>query len=133
MVDLPSPRSGGAFLWQAPAVQFTPMNTRFDFLDWLQRHAGESRADLIQSADDAAASAERAVRRIRGVRASKESYELDFVYRAGQFLFWLRHNAKPDHVSDADWVAYRPICEALIAKGELPPSALAQFPSPLRD
>ncbi len=45
----------------------------------------------------------------------------------GEFLFFLKQGIRPHSATEEDFQSYRPVCEALVAKGHFKPSVLDMF------
>ena len=94
------------------------MTTDFDFQRWLERQIGKSRQEIIREAVHADARAHRVARK-RKARLQEQA--ADFEIRAGRLLFWLRHDSRPDGVSDSDWALYARVYQSFVEQDENKP------------
>lgn len=53
---------------------------------------------------------------------------LAFQKGVGDLLYWLEKGERPEHITDMEFEKLRPVCESLIRKNQLDPSALDIFP-----
>ncbi|MGD0574698.1 MAG: hypothetical protein ABSB61_04925 [Anaerolineales bacterium] len=102
-------------------------NLDFDFDKLLQRVKDLSYKDILgtcEAEDARAASLERG-RRTRAQALAHGSRE--YQDGIGQFLFYMRHGARPDGASEGRFQSYRIVVESLVRRGEYKPEALNIF------
>ena len=65
-------------------------------------------------------------------RERRRGHDQRTAYRAlmSGFLHFMRFGMKPAGVEDADFQMFRPVCESLVARGELKPEVLELFQPP---
>lgn len=99
----------------------------YDFQQFLDAMAGKNYPEIIAIAEQELGSAEQGSRRTRGVATQRESMRREYAEQVGEFLFFMRIGVRPSNAPESDFKRYRPVCEALVEKGQFKPSILSQF------
>ncbi len=109
----------------------------FSLQEFVEAVKGKGADEIIRLAQRDIAEAERISFGVKGAVKARERGSMDYAGQLGGLVFWLERGhltaTKPDGVSRADFRAFRPIMDALIARGELPPEALDQFRKALQN
>lgn len=99
-----------------------------DFDAWLQSQIG---LDVPQIKDNGLAAAADAELVAKGMRPEKpgvsKSQSAEFAQRVKNFLVFIGWGVKPNGVTDGDWEAYRPFCQAFVEKQQMNKEALDLF------
>jgi hypothetical protein len=98
----------------------------FDFDAFLTSMAPLDYIEILRRADAECARAERGSSGRGGLR-DRKLVDVTYARRVREFLFFMRHLIRPASVRDYDFESYRPVVEALVAKGQLTSEALTKF------
>ena len=98
----------------------------YDFQAFLDRMAKLSLVEILVEADAECARTERASAG-RGRGRQRPLGSLKYLRRVKDFTFFMRHDTRPSRVSDEDFASYRPVVDALIAKGQMNSEILELF------
>jgi len=61
---------------------------------------------------------------------SRQRRSSEFHHLISGFLFWLQTGSRPAGICWDHFLLFRPVCEALVRRGELEPRALEEFERP---
>lgn len=103
------------------------MSDLYDFDAFLRRMRGLDYEDIIRNAEAEATSAEGSSFLMRGAPRRRALGSVEYASRVKAFLFYLRTGSRPGSANDSEFLSYRPIVEALVAKGRFKPEALEAF------
>ena len=98
----------------------------FSIREFLAAMVGKGFPEIFNAADEECGIAEHRSRGKKGKEA-KEMGSMRYAASLKSFLFFLRFGRRPSGISDQEFAMYRPICEALVQKGDLLPSVLELF------
>jgi hypothetical protein len=98
----------------------------YDFDAFLTSTAPLDYIEILHRAETECANAERGSSGRRGSR-KQELVNVTYARQMREFLFFMRHCIRPASVSDYDFESYRPVVEALVAKGQMTSEALTKF------
>ena len=97
------------------------------FDQWLGNAQELDLPALIKAAEWDASDAERRAHKGRGGQAVRRAEAQQLARQLGELLYFLRFCAKPTRVRPDDWLAYRPVAQRLVAKGQWKAEALEMF------
>ena len=100
----------------------------FDSEEFFRRVCEYDLAKLLKAADEECRQVENLSRGRGGPRA-REQGSMEYAALLKEFLFFLHYRKRPGAVSSADFMLFKPVCENLVAKGELQPNVLELFGS----
>jgi hypothetical protein len=105
------------------------ISNNFSFQDFLSAIANKDYLELVLAASNEAAEAEKCSSSSygKGVAKNRERGSVYYCKRVSEFTFFMRYAIKPGGVDPLDFELYRPICENLVRKGQLPSSILSNF------
>jgi hypothetical protein len=103
------------------------ISATYDFQQFLDAMAGMDYYEILVKAEQECASAERKSYGVRGAPRQREMGSTVYARDVKRFLFFMRTGTKPDGVTEWDFAAYKPVCEALVEKGQFLPSILSYF------
>jgi len=99
-----------------------------DFHAWLQSQIGLDSSQITTNGLAAAADAELVAKGLRKEKPGvSKSQSAEFAKRVKHFLVFIGWSVKPDGVTDSDWQAYRPFCQALVEKQQMDKDVLDLF------
>jgi len=103
------------------------MSDLYDFDAFLRRMLDLDYEDIIRHAEAEANSAEGSSFHVRGAPRYRALGSTEYASHVKAFLFYLRTGSRPGSVNDSEFLSYRPIVEALVAKGRFRPESLEAF------
>lgn len=103
------------------------MKPEYDFDRYLSEIKEKDYFDILKNVEQLGTNVERSSFGCNGAVGRREAGSLDFSKKSGELLWWLRTGTKPGSCSDLDFQKFKPLCERLVAKGQLKPSALQVF------
>ena len=103
------------------------ISPEYDFDKFLKAMAGMDYYEILVKADQECAAAERRSYGVRGAPKQRQMGSTVYARDIKAFLFFMRYGAKPAGVAEWDFAAYKPVCEALVEKGQFKPSILDHF------
>ena len=98
----------------------------FRINEFLEAMVGKDFITVFNAADRECEIAEHLSRGKKGKEA-KEMGSMRYAASLKALLFFLRFGRRPSGIPDQEFAMYRPICEALVHKGDLLPSVLELF------
>ena len=98
----------------------------YDFDAFLTSMAPLDYIEILRRADAECARAERGLSGRGGLR-DRKLVDVTYARRVREFLFFMQHRIRPASASDHDFESYRPVIEALVAKGQMTSEALTKF------
>ena len=102
----------------------------YDFHGWLESQIAFDSAQIVDNGLKFAAPTELIVNGLRrGEPGVSRSDHFLHAERVKQFLVFLQYFVKPNGVTEEDWQAYRPICQALVDRQQMQTEVLNLFDS----
>ncbi len=101
--------------------------SQYDFSDFIEHIKDKDLLDIIETADRACATTERASYIVKGARKARTQGSLCYVASLKEFLFFMRTQSKPMGVSAYHLSLYEKVAENLVAKGQWLPETLKLF------
>lgn len=98
----------------------------FAINEFLEAMVGKDFTTVFNAADRECEIAEHRSRGKKGKEA-KEMGSMRYAASLKSFLFFLRFGRRPSGISDQEFAKYRPICEALVQRGDLLPTVMELF------
>ena len=98
----------------------------YDFDAFLTSMTPLDYIEILRRADAECARAERGLSGRIGLH-NPNLVDVTYARRVREFIFFMRHCIRPASISDYDFENYRPVVEALVAKGQMPSEALTKF------
>lgn len=103
-------------------------SNEYSFEKFLDAIKNEDFLKIILLASEEAERAERlSSSATRGIDKAKKLRIGYYKKRVAEFAFFMGHSIKPGSVDEEDFKLYRPICEILVEKGQLPSDVLKHF------
>jgi hypothetical protein len=98
----------------------------YDFNAFLTSTVPLDYIEILHRTETECAKADRGSSKRRG-SPKRELDKITYARQMREFLLFMRHCIRPASVSDYDFESYRPVVEALVAKGQMTSEALTKF------
>jgi hypothetical protein len=99
----------------------------YSLREFLESVEDKSYLDILRETRRQGTAAERASFRVRGAVEARNGGSMAFAECLKGLVFLLENHIRPAGVHDHDFELFRPLCEKLVAKGQLPSSILTLF------
>lgn len=99
----------------------------YSFREFLDAMIGRDYYEILVTADQECAAAERRSYGVKGAVKAREMGSTDYAAALKRFLFFMRCGVRAGGIPDDEFAMYRPVCESLVQTKQFKPSVLTLF------